>query len=237
MVYMDSQNLKIEEFAKKTGLKFNDINKLRQAFTHRSYLNENRSYDLPHNERMEFLGDAVLELVTTEHLFNKFPTRPEGELTSIRAALVNTISLAETSTQYEVNDYLLLSRGETKDTGRARQYILANTYEAIIGSIYLDSGYDGARDFIERTLLPKLEKIITGNLWLDAKSLFQEKSQENLGLTPTYKTLKEDGPDHAKKFTVGLFTGKEKVVEGEGFSKQEAESDAARKALELKGWL
>lgn len=234
---MEDLNKKIEEFASKHDIKFNDINVLRQAFTHRSYLNENRDYDLSHNERLEFLGDAVLELVTTEFLFEKFPERPEGELTSIRASLVNTISISETSTELGVNDYLLLSRGEAKDTGRARQYILANTFEAIIGAIYLDSGYDSAKDFIVKNLLPKLDNIIENSLWLDAKSLFQEKAQEHTSMTPTYKTLNEEGPDHAKKFTAAVFIGDQKVVEGEGFSKQEAESDAARKGLKSKGWL
>lgn len=234
---MDELNNKIEEFATQHGLKFNDLNNLRQAFTHRSYLNENRDYDLPHNERLEFLGDAVLELVTTEYLFEKFPERPEGELTSIRASLVNTISISETSTDLGVNDFLLLSRGEAKDTGRARQYILANTFEAIIGAIYLDQGYDASKEFIIKNLLPKLSNIIKNSLWLDAKSLFQEKAQEHTSLTPTYKTIKEEGPDHAKKFTVAVFVGKDKVTEGDGFSKQEAESDAARKALEIKEWL
>ena len=228
---METQTLE-----EKIGVNFKDKSLIEQAVTHRSYLNENKEYKLPHNERLEFLGDAVLELVVTENLFEQFPARQEGELTAIRAALVNTGSLAESAGELGLNDFLLLSKGETKDIGRARQYILANTFEAIIGAIYLDQGYSIVKNFITRTILKKTDKIVKDSSWQDAKSLFQERAQEQTGTTPTYKTLREIGPDHAKKFIVGLFLGNKKIVEGEGFSKQEAEAEAAQKALDLKNW-
>ena len=227
---------KIAQLENKLGVTFKNRSLLEQAFTHRSYLNEHKEHLMPHNERLEFLGDAVLELVATEALFTRMPERQEGELTSIRAALVNTASLSETAETLGINDFLLLSRGEAKDTGRARQYILANAYEAIVGALYLDSGYNATQAFILKTIFPKVEGIVTNSLWQDAKSLFQEKAQEYTGVTPTYKTLKEVGPDHAKHFTVGIYIGGELVVRGEGFSKQEAEAEAARKALDIKGW-
>jgi len=233
---MNELDSRFTEFEQKIGIKFNDIDILKQAFTHRSYLNENKDYKLPHNERLEFLGDAVLELVVTRYLFDEFPKRPEGELTAIRASLVNTQSISKAADRMGANDYLLLSKGESKDMGRARQYILANTFESIIGAIYLDQGYDVARDFIEDKLLFTLKEIMEGDLWQDSKSLFQENAQDHTGNTPHYKTLKQEGPDHAKKFTVGVYVGEELVAEGEGHSKQEAEQVAARNALDKKGW-
>lgn len=226
----------LNPFQEKIGVTFKDEKWLRQAFTHRSYLNEHSDWKGEHNERLEFLGDAVLELVATHFLYLKYPYRPEGELTSIRAAIVNTISLSETATDLGMNEYLLLSRGEAKDVGRARQYILANTYEAVVGGIYLDQGYDSAKGFIERTLLPKTDGIVAESLWRDAKSFFQEKAQEVDGVTPTYEVLKQEGPDHDKTFTVALMIGKKKIAEGEGHSKQDAETDAAREGLKVKGW-
>ena len=215
---------------------FSDTSILLSAITHRSYLNENRDATQDHNERIEFLGDAVLELVVTDFLFRKYPEKAEGELTAIRAALVNTQSLAESSTELGVNDHLLLSKGEAKDTGRARQYILANAFEALIGAIYLDQGYGAAQQFIETHILPKTEEIVEKRLWQDAKSAFQEKAQENVSITPLYKTLKEEGPDHDRTFTVGVYLGEDLVARGEGNAKQEAEQDAARNALDAKGW-
>lgn len=226
-----------KSFETNTGLSFNDKALLAQAFTHRSYLNENRSFALEQNERLEFLGDAVLELVVTKFLYHKYPKKPEGELTAYRAALVNTTSLSSTASELGMNDFLLLSRGEAKDTGRARQYILANTYEAVIGAIYLDKGYEEAEDFISRTLLGKTDEIVEKSLWQDAKSRFQEVAQEKVSVTPSYETLKEVGPDHDKKFTVGVYLGTEKVAEGQGQSKQEAEQEAARNAVLAKGWM
>ncbi|PIR46499.1 MAG: ribonuclease III [Candidatus Vogelbacteria bacterium CG10_big_fil_rev_8_21_14_0_10_45_14] len=226
----------LDKFEKKMGLSFNDPNYLRQAFTHRSYLNEHSEWKGNHNERLEFLGDAVLELVATHFLYMQYPTRPEGELTSIRASIVNTTSLSETASALGMNEYLMLSRGEAKDTGRARQYILANTYEAVVGAIYLDKGYDEAKSFIELTLLPKTDNIVEESLWRDAKSYFQEKAQEMEGVTPNYEVVSEEGPDHDKTFTVALYIGKEKVAEGSGHSKQDAETSAARAGLEGKSW-
>lgn len=221
--------------AEALGLSFNNPDLLVEALTHRSYLNEHRTGG-NHNERLEFLGDAVLELATTHFLFEKFPTKPEGDLTAFRAALVNTFSLAEVAERLGVNDMLLLSKGEKKDTGRARQIILANAYEAILGAIYLDQGYEGAESFVRRTLYPKIDAVIQNRTWQDAKSQFQEVAQDKKGVTPTYKTMAEVGPDHDKHFTVGVFLHAAEIARGEGKSKQEAEQDAAKRALESTGW-
>lgn len=224
------------EAEKIIGVTFNDKGLLKQAFTHRSYLNENKDSGIEHNERLEFLGDAVLELVSTDYLYNEYPKKPEGDLTALRSALVNSVMLASLSTDLDFNKYLLLSKGESKDMGRARQYILANTFEAVVGAIYMDSGYDRARSFIARVLLPKTKEIEEKRLWIDAKSFFQEKAQEKTGVTPMYKTLKEYGPDHDKEFTVGLYLNELLVSEGKGKSKQEAEQDAARNGLHARKW-
>lgn len=218
------------------GFVFNDKLHLLTAITHRSYLNEHREAKQDHNERLEFLGDAVLELVVTDFLFNKYRQKPEGELTAIRSALVNTISLADASTKLGVNDYLLMSKGESKDIGRARQYILANTFEALIGALYLDQGYDVAQQFIADQLFAKTDMIVEKRLWQDPKSRFQELAQEHTNLTPTYATLGQEGPDHDRVFTVGVFLGKEKIADGKGRAKQEAEQEAALRAIEHKGW-
>lgn len=223
-------------FEKLIKIEFEDKDLLKQALTHRSYLNENKGLKGGHNERLEFLGDAVLELVITHFLYEKYPEKNEGDMTSIRSALVNATTCAEVANKLSVNDFLLLSRGEAKDTGRARQYILANALEAIIGAIYLDQGYEKAKDFILQNITPMTEQIVNEELWVDAKSKFQEKAQDVVGITPAYKTLKEVGPDHDKKFTVGVFLGEQLVSEGEGDSKQDAEQSAARAALKEKGW-
>ncbi len=224
-------------FEKKIGVSFKDKNLLMQAFIHRSYINENPNTGMSHNERLEFLGDAVLELVVTDYLYKKYITYTEGELTALRSALVNAIIISEIASKIGMNEYLLLSRGESKDTGKARQYILANTYEAFVGALYMDSGYDVAEKFITETLLPYTEEIVTKKLWRDAKSLVQEKSQEFFSLTPAYKVLSESGPDHDKHFTVGIFFGGDLIAEGKGKSKQEAEQSAAQSALKVKNWL
>jgi len=225
-----------KSFEKKIGYKFKDKGLLEQAFTHRSYLNENRQPGRQHNERLEFLGDAVLELVVTEFLFAKYPEKTEGELTAVRAALVNTTSISSAATTLGMNDYLLLSRGESKDTGRARQIILANAFEALIGSIYLDSGYKPSVTFIAKQLFDRADEIVEKRLWQDAKSRFQEVAQERSGITPSYQMLQQTGPDHEKRFVVGVFLASEKIAQGEGRSKQEAEQAAAEKALAVKGW-
>ena len=232
---MKPELLKLEAIL---GVTFSDHKTLISAITHRSFLNENRNATQEHNERLEFLGDAVLELVITDYLFSKYPEKPEGELTSVRAALVNTNTLAEASTKLGINDFLLLSKGEAKDTGRARLYILANAYEAITGAIYLDQGYNAAANFISENILEviDIEEIVEKKSWIDAKSRFQERAQEKTGQTPNYRTLKETGPDHDKQFTLGVFLGDTQVATGTGPSKQEAEQKAAEKALEIKAW-
>jgi ribonuclease-3 len=224
-------------FEKKTNIIFNNKKLLEQAFIHRSYINENSGEQVSHNERLEFLGDAVLELIVTDYLYNKYPDRDEGDLTAYRSALVNAVIIGEVAQELGMNEYLLLSKGEAKDAGRARSYILANTYEAYVGAVYLDAGYNVAREFISRTLFGKIDTIVAKKLWRDAKSLIQEKAQEYLSVTPVYKVLHEAGPDHDKHFTVGIFFGEDRIAEGKGHSKQEAEQSAARKALEAKDWL
>lgn len=228
--------MEFKSFEEKIGVRFEDGRLLETAFTHRSYLNENRSNGREHNERLEFLGDAVLELVVTEFLYKKYPDKPEGELTAFRAALVNTMSIADAATKLGMNEYLLLSRGEAKDTGRARQIILANAFEAVIGAIYLDQGYDAAHAFIDAQLFHKTDAVVEQRLWQDAKSRFQELAQERVSVTPTYELVSQTGPDHEKLFVVAAHLGREKIATGEGRSKQEAEQAAAEKALIAKGW-
>jgi ribonuclease-3 len=223
-------------FEKKIGVTFKDKALLKQAFVHRSYINENKDSGLDHNERLEFLGDAVLELAITDHLYKKYADKTEGDLTAYRSALVNATTCAEVATKLGVNEYLLLSRGETKDTGRARQYILANTLESIIGAIFIDQGYEKAKTFILENISTLIDDIILKGTWIDAKSLFQERAQDEEGATPLYKTSKETGPDHDKRFTVGVYLGKQLVATGDGKSKQDAEQEAARNALKIKGW-
>ena len=223
------------ELEKKLGATFAKQELLEEAMTHRSFLNERPSWPRPHNERLEFLGDAVLELVVTKYLYAHYPNN-EGELTSFRAALVNADTLGQTSLELGVNDFLLLSKGEAKDVGRGRQEILGNAFEALVGALYLDGGYDKAEEFIVRTLIPKIDGIISRGLHRDPKSRFQEESQARVGITPSYRVLREWGPDHEKQFVAGVFLGEEKIAEGQGFSKQEAEVQAAQKALEEKGW-
>ena len=217
-------------------IKFKKKDLLVQAFIHRSFLNANPDFNLSQNERLEFLGDAVLELVVTEYLFLKYPEKPEGELTGWRAALVNAKMLAQISQEVGFNDFLLLSRGEQKELGKARQYILANTFEAFIGSLYLDKGYEACQKFITKYLIKELPRVLDGHLFKDAKSHFQEQAQEIAGVTPTYRIIKEWGPDHAKHFIIGVFLKEELVAEGDGSSKQEAEVQAAKHALAIKKW-
>ena len=224
------------DIEERIGVSFKNKALLQEALTHRSYLNENPSWPVGHNERLEFLGDAVLELVVTEFLFGRFPEKPEGELTSLRAAMVNTDMLSQRASDIGMNDALLLSRGEAKDTGRARQYLLANAFESLIGALYLDQGYEAAKEFLTRALFPQLDYVLQNRLWKDAKSSFQEEAQERAGITPAYRVLREWGPDHAKQFVIGAFLNEEKIAEGEGASKQEAETQAAANALEAKEW-
>jgi len=218
------------------GVKFKNKDLLVQAFVHRSYLNEHHDFPLGQNERLEFLGDAVLELIVTEFLFNEYGN-PEGELTNWRAALVNAVMLAGIAYEMGMEPYLFLSHGEAKDAGtKARDYIMANTIEALIGAIYLDQGYDICRQVITRWVLIKLPVVLEQGLYMDAKSRFQESAQELLGITPTYRVLHEEGPDHAKTFNVGVFLDKELIASGSGLSKQEAQTQAAEAAIKVKGW-
>ncbi|MFA6493216.1 MAG: ribonuclease III [Patescibacteria group bacterium] len=224
-------NNNIEEFAKKIDVNFKDVNLLRQVFVHRSYLNENIGFDLDHNERLEFLGDAVLELVVTQYLYLNFKN-PEGELTNLRSALVKGAMLSMIANELEIEKYLYLSRGEAKSEGKSRQLILANALEALIGAIYLDQGYAVSQKFISKYLINHLQQIIDKKLFLDPKSHLQELAQEQTSTTPTYRVISEHGPDHAKSFTVGCFIKNDLIGEGSGSSKQAAESAAASSALE-----
>ncbi len=224
-------------FEEKLNIHFKDKNLLTQAFVHRSYLNENSNLKHGHNERLEFLGDAVLELIVTTHLYMNFPNSPEGELTAFRSSLVNTQVIGGVAQDLGMNEYLLLSKGESKDIGKARMHILANTFESFIGALYLDQGYEPCKLFIEKYLFPKIEQIIKHKLWRDAKSLVQEKAQEVYHVTPSYKVLNESGPDHDKKFSVGIFFGSDLIASGKGKSKQEAEQNAAQLAIEQKKWM
>lgn len=214
---------------------FENKDLLKQAFIHRSYLNEHPNVHMEHNERLEFLGDAVLELIVTEYLYNTYPN-PEGELTSWRAALVNSKMLSFVASSLDFNSYILLSRGEQKDTGRARQFILANAVEALIGAIYIEKGYDVSRTFIADHILKELPKILENKLYRDPKSSFQEAAQDKLGITPTYEVLSESGPDHSRTFVVGVYLDKDMISQGEGSSKHEAQEEAAQKGLEIKKW-
>lgn len=225
-----------EHLAQRLGVPFKDIMLLEEALTHRSYLNEHPQWKHDHNERLEFLGDAVLELVVTEDLFQKYPKAQEGDLTNLRAALVRAETLAGIAHEFDIGAFLLLSRGEAKDTGRARDAILANTIEAIIGAIYLDQGFGVVAAFIRRTALAKLEEVIEQERVRDPKSRFQESAQEKLGVTPHYAVLEEWGPDHARRFRVGAYLKEELAGVGEGASKQEAQQQAATEALRARHW-
>jgi ribonuclease-3 len=228
----------LDNLAKKLGVEFNNPELLQQAVTHRSYLNEHRSYKLDHNERLEFLGDAVLELAVTKYLYDRYDN-PEGELTNWRAALVNGEMLAKISKSLGVEEFLMMSRGEAKDKGKARTYLLANALEAIIGAIYMDQGkkgYEAAEKFILKNVVKELPEILEKKLYMDPKSRFQEVAQEKVGVTPTYQVISESGPDHDKKFVVGVYLSDELIARGDGFSKQEAQRQAAQKGLEVKGW-
>lgn len=227
----------LEDFIRENNLNSKDISLLSQAFIHRSFLNENPRGMLEHNERLEFLGDAVLELIVTEFLYKKYPHHSEGDLTAYRSALVNAVTLGEVASSLGFNDLIKLSKGEAKDVHRARSSLLADAYEAVVGAVYLDCGYEKAKEFITKTVLIKTEEIIRKGLHKDAKSFVQEKAQEVYNVTPTYKVMSEEGPDHDKLFTVAIFFGDEKIEEGKGKSKQEAETQAARKALVIKKWV
>ena len=221
----------IGELENSIGVKFDNRDILMEALTHRSYLNENPKWHLPHNERLEFLGDAVLELAATERLYNEFPDSPEGQLTVLRAALVNYQTLAECAESISLEDYILMSRGEKMDNPKAREVILANAFESLIGAIYLDKDFKVAEKFIMEQVFVHLPKILETKSYKDAKSELQEIIQEKLKVTPIYKVLSETGPAHLREFVSGVFFGEERIAEGVGTSKQEAEVEAAKAAL------
>jgi ribonuclease-3 len=224
------------EFEKKIGFKFKNKELLTQAFIHRSFINENPRNKIGHNERLEFLGDAVLELTVTDFLYKKYPNEQEGKLTAHRAALVNAVTLSEIAVELGMNSFMMLSKGEAKDQGKARQTILADAIEALIGAIYEEFGYVGADKFIKKFILSKTEEVLSRGLLKDAKSKIQEKAQEIYSITPNYKVLKETGPDHDKHFIVGIYFNTEEVAKGEGKSKQEAQQSAAINGLKKLGW-
>ena len=209
---------------------FKDLGLLIMAFTHRSYLNEHKKTAAGHNERLEFLGDAVLELVVTEYLYTNHE-EPEGILTNWRSALVRTESISAAAAKEGFEPLLRLSRGEKRGSERARQQILANCYEAVIGALYLDKGYESAKEFLKQSLLPSLDSILHSGSWLDPKSQLQEMVQSRDGFTPIYKVLREEGPDHDKTFVVGVFVDNQPKGEGTGASKQAAQVAAAVVAL------
>lgn len=226
---------KLSSLEKKIGVVFEDKVLLNLALVHRSYTNESKEVK-EHNERLEFLGDAVLELITTEFLFAEFPEKPEGELTNHRSALVKGDHLAKVAKRLGLGKYLHLSKGEEASGGRKKEYILANAVEALIGAMYLDKGYEAVKRFVYKYILVDLDEIMQNKLYIDAKSCFQEMAQERRAVTPTYEMIKESGPDHAKIFVMGAYLGEEKVSEGKGSNKQSAEQEAARRALEKLGW-
>lgn len=220
-----------QEFAKeKLGFEFNDVQLLVTALTHRSYVNEHQKTVKEHNERLEYLGDAVLELVTSDYLYRNY-TYPEGVMTAVRAALVRTESICEAGKELGYEPLVRMSKGEKHGSERAHDSILADCFEAVIGAIYLDQGYEAARDFISKHILVKTETVLEEGSWRDPKSYMQELAQRNDGFTPVYTTLKEEGPDHDKIFTVGVYVGEVLKGEGVGHSKQEAQTEAAREGI------
>lgn len=227
----------VAQLEQQIGCRFNDAKLAAQVFVHRSFLNEHDHPELASNERLEFLGDAVLELVVTDALYRRFPEKAEGDLTAIRSALVKRGHLAMVAKELHLGEMLLLSKGEELSGGRQKDYILANTVEALIGALYLGEGYAEASAFIDRFILPHTDHIVSANLHIDSKSRFQETAQEKVGVTPHYELLREEGPDHQKCFVMGAYLGDELIGEGQGSSKRKGEEEAALAALEAKGWL
>ena len=220
-----------QDFAReKLGFEFSNLDYLVTALTHRSYVNEHKKSVSEHNERLEFLGDAVLELVVTDYLYRHF-SEPEGILTSWRSSLVRTESIGAAGNALGYEPLLRMSRGEKNGSDRARQQILANAFEALIGAIYLERGYEAAEKFITEHILSKLESILESGSWRDPKSHLQEVSQRIDGYTPVYKVLGEEGPDHDKVFTLGVYVGEKLMGKGTGSSKQNAQQEAAKAAL------
>lgn len=224
--------MSINELQSHIKIIFKDPRILKEAITHRSYLNENQDWPLDHNERLEFLGDAVLELAVTKYLFRAYPSLEEGELTMMRAALVNTKILAKIAEEIRLQECLLLSKGENGQTGKAIETILADAFEALVGAIYLDQGYEKAENFIKKTVISRVEEIKKQGI-KDPKSILQEKIQETIKITPTYKLINESGPEHLRVFEMGVYFDQELIAVGKGLSKQEAEIEAAKQALRL----
>ena len=224
------------DFEKKLNIEFKDKGLLQQAFIHRSYINENKSLGLDHNERLEFLGDAVLELVVTDFLFNKYKDTKEGILTAYRSSLVRTESISEAARAMGMNDLLMLSKGEARDEGKARDYILANTFESFVGAVYLDQGYEVAKNVIAHALFDNIKEVIETGSWKDSKSMVQELSQEHYNETPRYELISAVGPDHDKHFVMSIYFGEKKIAQGQGNSKQKAQQDAAQNALDAENW-
>ncbi len=223
--------IQLEGLEKKIGIRFKNQDLLKESLTHRSYLNERSSWPHPHNERLEYLGDAVLELAVSEGLFARFPNFPEGQLTVLRAALVNYQMLSRVATDIGLEKFILMSKGEARDKGKAREVILANTIESLIGALYLDQGFEKTKEFVHTWVLTHLDSILKSKSYKDPKSELQEIIQERMKLTPTYRVLEENGPAHQRIFKVGVYLGEKFVSEGRGSSKQEAETEAAREAL------
>jgi len=223
----------LNEIQKNIGLDFQNPELLEIALTHRSYLNEHQGAKIQNNERQEYLGDAVLELIISDYIFRKYPDKAEGELTSIRSAVVRTESLAEESRKLGIGEHLQMSKGEKDSGGKDKDYLLANAYEAVLGAIYLDSGMESCIQFVTRTLVPKIDNIVENNLFIDPKTQAQEIIQSRYKTTPTYEIVKEEGPDHDKKFTVALLINRKEKAQGQGTSKQKAEESAALAAIEI----
>lgn len=222
----------IEQLNQELSLDISNEELFQTAFTHRSYLNEHPKYPNPSNERLEFLGDAVLQFLSSRHLYNKFTTLPEGDLTNLRASIVKTTSLSEEAKKLNFGNYLLLSKGEESTGGRDREYLLANAFEAFLGALYIEKGIESCEEFLSKNLFYKLEESISSQNFKDAKTKFQEKIQETRKTTPTYKIMDSWGSEHEKMFKVGVYIGSELFSEGEGASKQKAEQDAASKGLD-----
>ncbi|HSX02679.1 MAG TPA: ribonuclease III [Candidatus Saccharimonadia bacterium] len=220
----------LQDFQTRIGVQFTDESLLERAFIHRSYLNEHPKLGLEHNERLEFLGDAVLELVVTDYLYRNYPN-PEGDLTNWRSALVKTESLATVAESLGIAQFFKLSRGEAKGNARSHALISANAVEAVIGATYMDQGYEAAKGFITDHVISRLPEILRDGSWMDPKSKFQELAQEQFGLTPSYRVLEEMGPDHDKVFTIGVYVGEKLFGKGEGSSKQAGQQVAAQAAL------
>lgn len=219
---------KLKKLQKDLGIKFSNENLLKEALTHRSYLNENKNWKLSHNERLEFLGDAVLELVVTNFLFGKFKDSDEGKMSGIRAALVNTHMLANIARDMDLEKHIFMSKGESEEKGKAKESLLADVFEAVLGALYLDKGFKSATKFVEKYVIPYVDEVSDEDLYKDAKSRFQESSQNIFKETPKYKVIRETGPDHKKEFEVAVYIGNKKIASGVGPSKQEAEQDAAK---------